>query len=89
MSADWELRAACRGQGIALFFAPEGEKQAAAAVRVEAAKAVCKGCKVRTACLEFALAKPHKEGVWGGQDEKERAAERRRRQRRAQNAGAA
>ncbi|HEX3827166.1 MAG TPA: WhiB family transcriptional regulator, partial [Sporichthyaceae bacterium] len=34
-------------------------------------------------CLNYALSRPEKYGVWGGLNEEERAAERRRRMRRA------
>lgn len=48
-------------------------------VGVAAAKAVCNGCDVRAACLEYALRWREDAGVYGGVDEKERAEMRRRR----------
>jgi WhiB family transcriptional regulator, redox-sensing transcriptional regulator len=43
-----------------LFFAE-------APVDVEAAKALCQGCKIRLACLEGALERREPWGVWGGE----------------------
>lgn len=43
-----------------LFFAEAPED-------VEAAKALCQGCKIRVACLEGALARREPWGVWGGE----------------------
>lgn len=44
---------------------------------MEMAKEICRSCSVRTQCLEYSL---HHEplGVWGGLDERERHAMRRR-----------
>lgn len=36
------------------------------------AKAICGACKVRERCLEFALDRRERDGVWGGATEKER-----------------
>ncbi|MGH3321392.1 MAG: WhiB family transcriptional regulator [Streptosporangiaceae bacterium] len=79
----WQEAAACRGEDIALFFGPEGERQPEREVRERKAKAICADCPVRAECLEYALTKPEKYGVWGGMNEDERTAERRRRSRRA------
>lgn len=43
------------------------------------AKRMCKGCEVRTECLEAALANDERFGVWGGKTERERRALRRER----------
>lgn len=37
------------------------------------AKELCRGCAVRSACAEYAIA-TDVEGIWGGTDEKERKA---------------
>ncbi len=34
---------------------------------VEAAKALCQGCRIRAACLEGALERREPWGVWGGE----------------------
>jgi WhiB family redox-sensing transcriptional regulator len=43
------------------------------------AKEVCRGCVVRTECLEFAIANGEKFGIWGGMSERERRRVRRAR----------
>lgn len=40
----------------------------------ERAKAICRVCPVRVRCLEGALARGERWGIWGGLDEQERAA---------------
>ncbi len=72
----WQATGACRGVDPAVFFPEEGDDTSAAG-----AKAICATCPVRTECLEAALVRREKFGVWGGASE----AERRRmiRQRRA------
>jgi WhiB family redox-sensing transcriptional regulator len=96
-SGAWQDRAACRNANPELFFAPDGERQPEREEREAKAKAICSGCTVSTACLEYALGvpssqptdgrrtngKPQKYGTWGGLDEDERNGERRRRMRRA------
>jgi WhiB family redox-sensing transcriptional regulator len=73
--ADWRHDAACRDLDTAIFF-PDSEDASESA----AAKAVCSGCPVRAACLEFALSTRQDDGVWGGLTEVERRRLRRRRQ---------
>lgn len=79
----WQDAAACRGEDIELFFGPDGERQPEREVRERKAKSICARCPVRGECLEYALGKPERYGVWGGMNEEERASERRRRSRRA------
>jgi WhiB family redox-sensing transcriptional regulator len=84
MSAmDWTLDAACQDEDPLLFFGPDGERQPERDVREEKAKQVCAGCPARTYCLDYAVSRPEKYGVYGGLNEDERASERRRRMRRA------
>lgn len=82
----WADDAACAGLETERFF-PLGKGTEAAA-----AKAVCRPCPVRSACLAHALTRREDDGVWGGLDESERAvlirdgrraAERQRRKERA------
>ena len=61
----WRQRAACRGVDPDIFF-PVSDEEA------EEAKAICTGCSVREACLEYALANREHDGVWGGATERER-----------------
>ena len=78
----WQDAAACRNEDLILFFGPDGERQPEREIREQKAKAVCVSCPVRADCLIYALSRPEKYGAWGGLNEEERAAERRRRMRR-------
>ncbi|MCZ9346675.1 WhiB family transcriptional regulator, partial [Streptomyces sp. TRM76130] len=49
-----------------------------ALLQTEQAKAVCRRCPVRERCLEWALDSGQSIGVWGGTDENERRALKRR-----------
>lgn len=80
----WQGRAACRGQEH-LFFGPDTETEADRLERESAAKAICAACPARRDCLDYALAVPPADGVWGGLNHPElrkwrRAELRRRRQ---------
>lgn len=83
----WQDDAACRGEDLVLFFGPDGERQPERDVRERKAKAICAQCPSRAACLDYALSRPEKYGLYGGLNEDERASERRRRMRRANMAG--
>ena len=61
IATTWRKQAACRGLDVEAFY-PVTEDDADAAE----AKAVCAVCPVRQACLEHALARREREGVWGG-----------------------
>lgn len=56
---------ACRGLDSGLFY-PDNEEEA------EIAKQVCAQCGVQQVCLDFALTKREKVGIWGGATERER-----------------
>jgi WhiB family redox-sensing transcriptional regulator len=43
------------------------------------AKEVCRGCVVRAECLDYAIARVEKWGIWGGLSERERRRVRRAR----------
>ncbi|MEU0940376.1 WhiB family transcriptional regulator [Embleya sp. NPDC005971] len=73
---DWRHFAACREEDPELFF-PVGNTGPALLQTMEA-QAVCQRCPVTDACLDWALTKPENEGVWGGLDETERRAMKRR-----------
>lgn len=68
----WQRDAACRKVVIGTpqrrvhAFFPERGKPA------DEAKAVCATCPVWRACLEYALDRHEREGVWGGTTEKQR-----------------
>lgn len=85
-ATDWMDDAACRGLPVVLFFGPEEERKAAKEAREREAKSVCAGCPKRERCLEFGMGQ--KGGIYGGFNQDERDAERRRRARRAARASA-
>lgn len=66
----WRDQAACRDTDLSLFF-PAGRSGLAVA-EIKAAKVVCSGCRVRGACLQFAVETNQESGIWGGKDENER-----------------
>lgn len=68
----WSDSANCRGVDVSLFYPERGEP-------VDEAKAICDGCVVRDQCLEYALARGEKHGIWGGKAERERRILRRER----------
>lgn len=73
--SEWRAHAACADVDSRLFF-PVGVTGPAAG-QIAAAKAVCAGCPVRAACLEFAVVTNQEYGVWGGTSEEERRSLRR------------
>lgn len=77
MAADlsWMDRAACKGLPVAAFFPPSGGV-------TPATKAVCNACEVRAGCLDYALERDERFGVWGGESEADRRRLKRNRQRR-------
>lgn len=68
----WQFDGACRDEGDALFFHPEGERGPRRRRRDEAAKQVCARCPVIVACREHALASRETYGIWGGLTAEER-----------------
>jgi WhiB family transcriptional regulator, redox-sensing transcriptional regulator len=62
---EWRMLGACRGLDASIFY-PDNDDEA------EVAKQVCQECSVQQACLEFALQRREKVGVWGGATERER-----------------
>lgn len=69
----WQMRAACRGPHAEIFFPPaHPERRDERAEREREAKAICRTCRVRPACLEYAIRIREPHGVWGGLNELER-----------------
>ena len=63
----WMAAAACRGASPADFFTPlTAELRATRRRRERRAKAVCALCVVRERCLEYALRRNERHGIWGG-----------------------
>lgn len=77
---DWRADSACRGMDPVLFFSADGfESKQEKDERERAAKAVCQGCAVSEACLDYALKAGERYGIWGGLTGQERRALLRRR----------
>ena len=67
---DWHQHAACHQHDPELFFADPSDAQ-----RIQAAKRMCAGCPVRSACLADVMAweqPSHRYGVVGGLSAQER-----------------
>ncbi|MFB7590218.1 WhiB family transcriptional regulator [Streptomyces sp. NPDC056169] len=78
----WRASAACQDIDPDLFF-PVGTG-APALVQAEEAKEICRGCPVQEACLNWAMDDSRQvTGVWGGLDDNERRALKRRLRHRA------
>ena len=71
-NAEWRQHANCIGVDPDLFFPERGAS-------TKEAKEVCEGCTVRKECLEYALQRGEKFGVWAGTSERERRRIRRER----------
>ena len=68
----WQAHANCRRADQDLFFPKRGASN-------RKVKAMCAACVVREQCLEFALTRGEKFGIWGGMSERERRRLRRQR----------
>ncbi|MFB8281118.1 WhiB family transcriptional regulator [Nocardia colli] len=71
-SWNWQMRAACQGESLAVFFHPEGERGHARETRTLRAKAICRDCPVLVACRAHALTVGEPFGIWGGMSAQER-----------------
>lgn len=69
-SEPWTDRAACRGEDPETFF-PISEDGPGRA-QVARAKGICRGCPVSVQCLDEALARGERAGIWGGMTTEER-----------------
>src|ERR1700728_1059128 len=67
----WMSRGACQSEDPAVLFAVPTRGRALG--EVNAAKAVCRACAVRAACLSFGL-QTSQDGIWGGTTPEERRA---------------
>ncbi|MEU6845467.1 WhiB family transcriptional regulator [Streptomyces sp. NPDC046716] len=72
----WQERASCRGMNSAAFYSPPGERGRKRREREEAARSICRGCKVIEQCAAMALGCEDRFGVWGGMSPRERIASR-------------
>lgn len=62
---DWRERAVCAQADPDEWFQEKGGS-------TKVAKSVCARCPVKAECLEYALARDERFGVWGGLSERER-----------------
>ena len=76
LASFWQARARCQGMDVNLFFPDRLELGEAFDAVVAEAKAVCGACPVRADCLEAALDRGERDGIWGGATERERDAVR-------------
>ena len=74
---DWRMSSACRETDPDVFF-PTG-KDDPLPRQIALAKSICNECSVVRECLQWALADPLTDGIWGGTTQGERRAIRRRR----------
>lgn len=75
VTEEWQRHAACKGPASDLFFPPTvPERKEERAEREREAKAICSGCPVMRACLDYALRIRETHGIWGGTTELERRA---------------
>src|SRR5438874_5929158 len=61
----WQDRARCREYDPEIFFPEKGGSS-------REAKRICAECPVRIECLNYALRRDERYGVWGGMSERER-----------------
>ena len=62
---NWHEKARCKGWDPEIFYPDRGVPSASA-------KAICRECPVQHACLEYALERDERFGIWGGFSERER-----------------
>lgn len=63
----WQNRASCAQTDPEAFFPEKGGS-------TREAKRICLGCEVRAECLEYALERDERFGIWGGLSVRERRA---------------
>ena len=68
----WYKDANCKGSNQDDFFPERGSSTVIA-------KKICSECKVQKECLEYAVERKERFGIWGGKSERERRAIRRER----------
>lgn len=63
----WAARGACRDHDPGLWFAEESDT-----AQRQQAETICRGCPVATECLDYALAVPRLQGIWGATTPRQR-----------------
>lgn len=70
---DWHTWALCGGMSFATFFgAANDERPTMKRSEIAYARGTCAGCPVKRECLDWALAKNERFGVWGGTSGRQR-----------------
>lgn len=70
-ASSWQERALCAQTDPEAFFPEKGGS-------TREAKKICLSCEVRVECLEYALERDERFGIWGGLSERERRKLKRR-----------
>lgn len=73
---DWMDAARCKGE-TEFFFAPHGEQAEAREAREAVAGTICAACEVFDPCRAYAR-RNREQGYWGGENDDQRVAARRR-----------
>ena len=73
---EWMELGSCKGQ-TQFFFAPHGEQAEAREAREAIAASICADCTVLEICREYARCN-REQGFWGGENDEQRVAARRR-----------
>ncbi len=69
---EWYDDAQCVGTSTNIFFSSVGEDGEGVPAMVSIAKSICRECKVRAQCLDYATDTDQKNGIWGGLTARER-----------------
>ncbi|MCX8559801.1 WhiB family transcriptional regulator [Mycolicibacterium mucogenicum] len=79
---DWRAHAVCRHHDPMLWYPEYGSHGPGSAKKKaeqdRSAKAICAQCPVRRECLDSAVKRRERHGIWGGLNEDERKALKRR-----------
>ena len=63
---EWQVRAHCRGVGVAYYFGDDDEQPTMSIKAVRRASKLCEVCPVYEECLTWALTTREEYGVWAG-----------------------
>jgi len=69
----WRAGAECQTENATYFYAPSHfERKPEKDLREGTARALCRRCKVKQACLDYSIEVEEGHGIWGGLNELER-----------------
>jgi len=63
---DWVVHAVCRGEDPEIFFPEIRTTRYSLRQSIALAQTICRRCPVQQRCLDAALARNERDGVWGG-----------------------